>query len=159
MTKDFISNPTPNAPLRDVTWRDDPLSVVLVLAVLLLGLMYIMDEIKESTLYDQQERAKNLRRGDLEACEVTSAGPSGSVLVVSCAQIDALAMVSRAQGVWNKQAMGFLDAFTQVAFRDAERTLLCDLPVKSWPNACVSTLIREKIFFEKAKRRRVKYNG
>lgn len=132
--------------------RFDPISIVLVIAVALLGVMTWLDSTNRDTLRAQIEVAKGYKRDALQPCQVEAVGTRGRGLLVSCPGRDIAATQSLAAPVLGDKGP---QGFTSVAFRDATSTIVC--PVASWPEKCGEPdALHDRAFYQKAKRRRVK---
>lgn len=115
-------------------WRDDPLSVFLAVAAVLLAGMYFLEERQVSQLRDATRRAQELGAGALNfaGCFTHAAGPEGRVLVVQCDRnADAIAQDAAA----HRDAMS---RFDEMVFVGTDRQLVCSRQNSKWPTDCVA---------------------
>lgn len=129
MTDDTTNAPSPPPPRR--RWRDDPLSVFLAIAAVLLGLMYFLEQRDVDRLRDASARAQALSAQlNLPDCTVGSASTDGTTLVISCPSTAADA----ARAASTKTAS--LDGFREVVFAGSDVQLACPPAPASWPDGC-----------------------
>ena len=62
----------------------DPLSMVLIGAVVLLGVMYVLDERGRSQLQGMEQAAQEIGASKLSGCKVSAAGARGERLLAQC---------------------------------------------------------------------------
>ena len=118
-------------------WRDDPLSIFLIAAALLLAGMYGWDEWQRSTLERQIELAEQIDAAfaiDGVSCAVGSAGLHGEQLVISCERGDA-AEVAKLAGDINV-VREYVGHFESVGFRVGESAATCPPQPDGWPENC-----------------------
>jgi hypothetical protein len=113
-------------------FRDDPLSMFLAFAALLLGLMYYLEQTQQATLEDANVRAQQVgvTQLDLEGCVTEAAGKKGATLVIACDSTADDAV--RRAGALSPEIPGFDEVF----FVGSDRRLRCPTDASRWPEAC-----------------------
>lgn len=132
-----MSEETPTEGREKRRWRDDALSVFLVVAALLLGGMYLWDQWQASRLEEQIARANEIGESfavDGTNCEVSSSGLNGEVLVVSCPGLRPPKIATVAAEV--DPLASKLGHFDQVVFRGADAQMWCPATANNWPEGC-----------------------
>lgn len=131
-----MSDETTQNPERS-RWREDPLSVFLALAAVLLGLMYFLEQRDVGVLQEASTRAKELGATtlDIEGCTVGSASTDGRTLVVSC--VSSAADAASAAALRSPS----LPDFDAVVFIGNDAQLACGTSPAKWPNGCTSRAI------------------
>ncbi len=122
------------------TWRDDTLSLFLVVSAVLLGAMYAYDQWQTSRLDDQVARADHIAQKfavDGDNCGVSSTGLDGEVLVVHCAHLPAAKVATLAKSV--DPIKSALAHFKKVAIRGGDKLLMCPTTPSAWPKGCTPT--------------------
>jgi hypothetical protein len=117
------------------TWREDALSIFLLVAAVVLGAMYMYDRWQRNTLDEQIERAEQIEQSfevDGANCTVASAGLRGKVLVFACAGLEPAAIADIAAGLDGAH----YEHFDEVAFRGAGAQLRCPAAPSAWPDEC-----------------------
>ena len=114
-------------------WRDDPLSVFLAVAAVLLAVMYLLEERQIDELQNATQRAQELGSTslNLEGCLVQAAGARGRTLVVSCAEA-AANVAARAQ-----EERPTLTEFDEIVFVGTDGQLVCS-PTGDWSTSCAA---------------------
>ncbi len=131
----------------------DPLSMVLIGAVVLLGVMYVLDERGRSQLQGMEQAAQEIGASKLSGCKVSAAGARGERLLAQCEGS------ARAQTEGQGARLGdaaLAAGFTDVAWRGTQETVVCPAQTSGWPQACADPVVlptREEL---KAKQRRSK---
>ena len=113
----------------------DPLSMVLVGAVVLLGVMYVLDDRNRAELLEREQAAKELGQRALAGCEVAATGAGGARLMVRC-EGSARAQSERLAGQLGGAVVSA--GFAEVALRGGEETVVCPAQTSGWPEACQS---------------------
>jgi hypothetical protein len=124
-------------PQRPRSWREDALSVFLVVAALLLGGMYVYDQWQTSRMDDQIARADQIGASfavDGADCQVSSTGLAGETLLVSCAGLSADKVAGLAGAIDTLTAE--LPHFDAVVFRGPNAQLRCPPTAESWVAGC-----------------------
>lgn len=135
------ANSQDEKPSRPKRWRDDPLSLFLIAAAILLGAMYAYDQWQTSRLDEQIARANQIAQSfavDGADCGVSSTGLDGEVLVVHCAGLPATKVAAMAQSIAAAQR---LDGFQEIVLRGADHQLACPVDSTGWPDACAEQKI------------------
>ena len=113
-------------------WKDDPLSVFLAIAAVILGGMYLLEQQDIAQLEEASATAQALAASalNLEGCTLGSASTGGRTLVIACqttAESAALQAASRAPD---------LSAFDAVVFVGSDVHLVCPTQPGNWPAEC-----------------------
>lgn len=122
---------------RPKRWRDDALSIFLIIAAFLLGAMYLYDQWQASRLEEQMARAHEIGESFAIAgadCECHSAGLAGESLVVECAGLHAERIAIGASEL--DSLTGELIYFDEVVFRGVNGALRCQADPATWPDGC-----------------------
>lgn len=145
--------PAAETTARGRRWRDDPLGVFLTGALVVLGLMYLLDGRQERALAEGQEAAKHLKVAALEGgrCTWGTAGASQEVLVIRCRAWGAPEAARKLAPVW---VAGPPAPWSVVAFRDDAQTLECVGPGAQWPDRCARHELPSAERYREARRRR-----
>lgn len=134
-----MSDATDESTKPKKSWRDDPLSVFLLVAAILLGAMYAWDEWQRSRLEAQIAHAEQIAERfavDGVQCGVESTGLGGETLLFYCASLPARDLPVIAEEVPGiGEELGY---FESVVFRGADAQLRCPASVDTWPDACDS---------------------
>ena len=126
---------TPDIPSSADTarrWRDDPLSVFLAIAAVVLGLMYVLEQRDADTLAEASARAKQLGATtlDLDGCTAASASTDGATLVIACSS------PARDAATQAATSSPDLTGFQSVVFVGNDVQLHCSVNPPDWPNGC-----------------------
>lgn len=134
-------------------WRDDPLSVFLMGALAVLGLMYLLDGRQDRALASGEAAAKQLKIAALDGgrCAWGTAGASQEVLVIRCRAWSAPETARKLAGAWTA---GPPAPWSRVAFRDGEQTIECAGPGARWPDQCARHELPPPERYREARRRR-----
>ncbi|QDG53172.1 hypothetical protein FIV42_21220 [Persicimonas caeni] len=138
MADETPNDDTSNQP-KPRGWRDDALSIFLIVAAFVLGAMYLYDQWQASRLEEQMARAHEI--GDtLEVggvdCQCHSAGLQGEMLVVLCPGLTADEMASGGAEALADPLAKKAAHFEEVVFRGTNRSLRCPAAPGGWPDAC-----------------------
>ncbi len=123
-------------------WKDDSLSLFLLVAALILGGMYLYDQWQASTLDEQMSRANQIEASfgiDGADCRVNSTGQRGEVLVFDCGGLAAPRLATAASNM--DRLVDDLVHFQQVVFVGAEHQLHCPPEPTGWPDGCDRQLL------------------
>ena len=113
----------------------DPLSMVLIGAVVLLGAMYVIDDRNRAELLGREQAAKELGQRALSGCVVAATGAHGARLMVRC-EGSARAQSERLGERIAGEAVSA--GFTEVALRGSVETVVCPAQTSGWPGACAT---------------------
>lgn len=114
-------------------WRDDPLSMFLAFAAVVLGGMYLLEQRDQGVLEEAGVKAQALAAAlDLDDCTVGSASTDGKTLVIACSShaADAVSAVAAKQPDFA--------GFESVTFVGTDVLLACGTATADWPNGCIS---------------------
>ena len=113
-------------------WKDDPLSVFLAIAAVILGGMYLLEQQDVAQLEEASATAQTLAAStlNLEGCTLGSASTGGRTLVVAC-PTTAEAAAARASS-----RTPDLSAFDSVVFVGNDLHLVCPTQPNKWPAEC-----------------------
>lgn len=126
-------------------WRDDALSIFLIVAAFVLGAMYLYDQWQASRLEEQMARAHEIGESFAIAgadCAAHSAGLAGETLVVECAGLSAERIAEGAASV--NLLTSKLAHFEDVVFRGAGQSLRCQVDPADWPEGCEAIEVAEE---------------
>lgn len=117
--------------------REDPLSLVLIAAAVLLTVVYFWDKRTRETLQEHMAMAESIQanfRVDSGRCTVGSADEGGRTLVFACTGIapDEVARAAAASATVRDS----IDSFDSALFRSPDASLSCPARPDSWPDAC-----------------------
>ncbi len=112
----------------------DPLSMVLIGAVVLLGVMYALDDRNRAELIDREQAAKQIGQSALSECVVSATGIGGARLMVQCNGSAREQSERLGEKLGGAAAIGF----TEVAFRGSVETVVCPAQTSGWPSSCQS---------------------
>jgi hypothetical protein len=117
--------------------REDPLSLVLIAAAVLLAIVYVWDERSRETLQAQMAVAETVHANfklDSGRCTVGSADEEGRALVFACTGVSASEVASAAaKSDTVRESVG---AFEEVLFRAPGAALKCPVSLDAWPDGC-----------------------
>ena len=121
---------TRSAPRR--RWRDDPLSIFLAAAALLLGGMYFLEQRQSDVLLDATRRAQAIAAHTtaLDGCLFHSAGAKGRTLVIRCEQPTHSIAQAAAQTSLTPTN------FDEVVFVGTDAQLVCTPDRAQWSDGC-----------------------
>ncbi len=114
-------------------WRDDPLSVFLLLAALLLGGMYLLERAQTARLDEAAANAHALSETAWRPpdCTLHAAGQAGDTLVLDC-RAATTTLESIAEAVAGAPAHDFESV---IVVRESDR-MRCPPAPDEWPAAC-----------------------
>ena len=131
MTESPAAPDRPESSKANRRWRDDPLSVFLAVAALLLGAMYYLEQRSRTTILDAAADAQSFATSlDVDGCVPGSASRHGRELVLVCETRDVTDVASTVMSRWPSAAN-----FDEVAFVDQRHVLRCEVG-DSWPDEC-----------------------
>ncbi|MEM1347163.1 MAG: hypothetical protein AAGI01_01310 [Myxococcota bacterium] len=110
-------------------WRDDPLSAVLLCALVLLMVMFSVDEARKRSILAGAQDVAALDAPMGDACSLSQAGPGGDTLLVRCRGVSLAGARARAADAF---ADGLPEPFDAIALRDDSGTLFCRGAVSTW---------------------------
>lgn len=148
------NSPAPAQPGR-VGRQRDALSVFLFGAMLILGLMYVMDERAQTQLEQGASRARQVSLDEVtgQRCQVGSAGVDEQELVVVCPGLTGEQVLSRLGAAKWSLPQGF----EALAVRDDAQTTRCVGQSAQWPQAgCQVKALLDREALAASRRRRVK---
>lgn len=130
--------------------RRDLLSMVLGASVLVLALMYALDELNQRAFDAHAASTDELVRGRLATaeCAVSPVGHSGKQALLECKGVSASELRAQLANEWSTAPPS--PTFESFALRDAEQTLVCDRSLED----CSSTPLPDRAFFKEHKRRK-----
>lgn len=130
----------------------DALSVVLMGAVILLGVMYVADARREDVLSAQSQRAKRVDTMAVwgKRCGLSAVGQAGRTLMVRCQGEPSQGVAAKGAG-WPVP-----EGFDAVAFADASRTFVCRAPSDGWPDTCSQHIALDAPSLARARRRQTR---
>ncbi|MGM0555668.1 MAG: hypothetical protein ACQEVA_04730 [Myxococcota bacterium] len=117
--------------------REDPLSMALIGAAVLLAIVYVWDQRSRDTLQAQMSIAETIHANfklDSGRCTVGSADANGRALVFACTGISASEVATAAANSDTVRAS--VDAFEEVLFRSPDGALSCPASPEGWPDSC-----------------------
>ena len=118
---------------RKLRWRDDPLSLFLLGAAVLLTAMYLLEERGVSKLQSASAQAQALGTSLDAPCAAGSAGADGLILVLNCELDRAPAAEQLAAQLTS------IAPFAEAVVAGHDGQLRCPADVATWPNACRTT--------------------
>lgn len=116
---------------------DDPLSLVLIGAAILLAVVYFWEQNSRETIEEQMAVAESIHANfaiDSARCTIGSAGAGGRVLVFACTGVSPDAVATAAAD--SDAVTNAVDAFEEVHFRSADAALNCPPDPGGWPGDC-----------------------
>jgi hypothetical protein len=119
--------------------REDPLSIALIAAALLLVVVYAWDQHTREALMEQMARAESIRSNfavDSARCSVGTADKGGRTLVFACAGVEPRVVASAA--ATSDAVRREIGAFDRVHFRSPDAALDCPPRLDAWPEECSS---------------------
>lgn len=129
----------------------DPLSIVLAAAIVMLGVMYVLDWRREHAFEAHAQAVEQLAGlGPLAdpECAATPVGLEGQAALLACQGRPAEQL--RAELLEQGWPEGAPARFTQWALRGPQGTLICDRQLRQ----CDAHPMPERAFYEEASRRR-----
>jgi hypothetical protein len=132
--------------------REDPLSVLMLVAVALLALMYWVDASQRATLEaaEQLARAAQLPPA-LSACAAHAVGLDGASWQLTCPALALDVVLAAARG---PSPLSVPASASAVVLRAQDAVLICPPDASGWPARCARHPIRPRAFYEEAARRR-----
>ncbi|MBA2661220.1 MAG: hypothetical protein H0U74_02935 [Bradymonadaceae bacterium] len=125
------------APTSSRPWRDDPLSVFLLVSALFLALMYGVESRLSQSVKTQDERAwqMGVHEGYVDlGCALGAAGARGEVLVIACKTLAIASVEAATREKLGKSADA--TGFERVVLRGAAASMLCTREAKGGLGTC-----------------------
>lgn len=138
---------SPRTPL-----REDPLSLLMLVAVALLALMYWLDASQRATLEAAEQTARTAQLPPaLSACAAHAVGLDGAGWQLTCPALALDVVVAAARGA---TPLSLPAGASSVILRAQDAVLVCPPDASAWPARCERHPIQPRAFYEEAARRR-----